>query len=258
MARTATTTASFSLSSSDLLTSPINISTSQQLKKAGSKLGLVQTTGLAIKTTSYGGAQAIDTTVLFRGDDYTANGANKVYLKNLSTIASEYFTVYMTGHTADGAHDATNSTITGLTEIGRLYAGDWAFFPYSAEGGTKETFTCQVTNTWAAGDTVVFDGVTITAANSTANNIATQIDNAQYPNWVTSVSTDTVTFVARQSRSDLEVDSGEGSGEIQYNTAGNGDLTITTSSNGTRSISDIYIKPSVHTEMSLEHMLIHE
>ena len=258
MARTATTNVSFTLSSTDLLTSPVNINASNLLTKAGSRLGLSQTTGLAINTTSFASSGVIDTVVLFRGDDYTDNGANKVYLRNLSTIATEYFTIYMTGHTADGAHDATNSTITGLTEIGRLYAGDFAFFPYSAEGGTKETFTCEVTNTWAAGDTIVFDGVTVTAANSTAANIATQIDNAQYPNWITSVSSATVTFVARQSRSDLEVDSGEGSGEIQFNTAGNGDLTIVTTVNGTKSISDIYIKPSVHTEMSLEHMLIHE
>tara|TARA_R110002153_G_C13217485_1_gene488500 strand:- start:326 stop:1090 length:765 start_codon:yes stop_codon:yes gene_type:complete len=254
MARTSTTTASFSLSSSDLLSSPLTISTSKQLLKAGSKLGLSQTTGLAIKTTTYASSGVIDTTVLFRGDDYAANGANKVYLKNLSTIASEYFTVYMTGHTADGAHDATNSTITGLTEIGRLYAGDFAFFPYSAEAGTKEAFTVTVANTWAAGDTFEFDGVKVVAANSTVANVATQIDNAQYPNWVTSVSTAVVTFVSRASRGDLEIDATE----AVSTTAGDGTGAVATTVAGTKSISDIYIKPSVHTEMSLEHLLIHE
>ena len=254
MARTATTTASFSLSSSDLINSPLNINTSKQLLKAGSKLGLTQTTGLAIKTTSFASSGVIDTVVLFRGDDYTANGANKVYLKNLSTITSEYFTVYMTGHTADGAHDATNSTITGLTEIGRLYAGDFAFFPYSAEAGAKETFTVTIADTWAAGDTFEFDGVKVIAANSTVANIAAQIDNAQYPNWVTSVSSAVVTFVSRASRGDLEIDTTE----AVSTTAGDGSGAVATTVTGTKSISDIYIKPSVHTEMSLEHMLIHE
>ena len=254
MARTSTTTASFSLSSSDLLSSPLTISTSKQLLKAGSKLGLSQTTGLAIKTTTYASSGVIDTTVLFRGDDYAANGANKVYLKNLSTIASEYFTVYMTGHTADGAHDATNSTITGLTEIGRLYAGDFAFFPYSAEAGTKEQFTVTIASTWAAGDTFEFDGVKVVAANSTVANIASQIDNAQYPNWVTSVSSAVVTFVSRASRGDLEIDTTE----AISTTAGSGTGAVATTVAGTKSISDIYIKPSVHTEMSLEHLLIHE
>tara|TARA_R110000823_G_scaffold200420_1_gene331456 strand:- start:353 stop:1117 length:765 start_codon:yes stop_codon:yes gene_type:complete len=254
MARTATTTASFSLSSADLINSPLNITTSKQLLKAGSKLGLTQTTGLAIKTTSFASSGVIDTVVLFRGDDYSANGANKVYLKNLSTIASEYFTVYMTGHTADGAHDATNSSITGLTEIGRLYAGDFAFFPYSAEAGTKEAFTVTIADTWAAGDTFEFDGVKVIAANSTVANIAAQIDNAQYPNWVTSVSSAVVTFVSRSSRGDLEIDTTE----AVSTTAGDGSGAVATTVTGTKSISDIYIKPSVHTEMSIEHMLIHE
>ena len=113
-------------------------------------------------------------------------------------------------------------------------------------------------NTWAAGDTIVFDGVTIVAANSTVANIATQIDNAQFPNWVTSVSSATVTFVARYAGDYIEVDAGEGTGEIQYNTAGNGDLTISTTVEGTRSVSDIYIRPSVHTGMTYETMLFHE
>jgi len=254
----AITTATLTITSSDLLSNNLAIATSSTLTKAGTRTGLSETSGLARKTLSFSGSGVIDTSLLFRGDDYTTNGANKVYIKNTSTVAAEYVTIYLTGHTADGAHDATDPTITGLTEIGRLYAGDFTFFPWNANGGTKETFTCEVTNTWAAGDTVVFDGVTITAANSTVANIATQIDNAQFPNWVTSVSSATVTFVSRYSRNDLEIDSGEASGEIQFNTAGNGDLTIVTTVNGTKSISDIYVKPSVHTDVTLEYMLIHE
>ena len=120
MARTATTTVSFSLSSSDLTSSALNISASQQLKKAGSRLGLSQTTGLAIKTTSSASAAVITADPLFRGDGATADKANKVYLRNLSTIDSEYFTVYI-----------------DQEEMGRLYAGDFAFFPWKAASGTK-------------------------------------------------------------------------------------------------------------------------
>ena len=251
----ATTTATITLDSSDLLTDVLALSTTSTLTKAGSSTGVTQTTGLARKTTAFDSSGVIDSVVLYRADDYTDNGANKIYLKNTSSTPAEYFTVYLTGDRATGAHGSGD---TSLTELGRLYAGDWAFFPWNATGGTKETFTCVVGNTWAAGDTIVFDGVTIVAANSTVANIAAQIDNAQFPNWVTSVSSATVTFVARQSSVFYEVDAGEGSGEIQYNTAGNGDLTISTTVEGTRSVSDIYIKPSVHTDMTVEHMLIHE
>ena len=96
-----TTSAALTLSSSDLTSNSLSISTSTTLNKAGLYAGLTDTSGLARRTTSFASSGVIDTVVLFRGDDYTSNGANKVYLKNLSTTASEYFTIYLTGHTAD-------------------------------------------------------------------------------------------------------------------------------------------------------------
>ena len=69
--------------------------------------------------------------------------------------------------------------------MGRLYAGEWAFFPWSAVDGTEETFTITIANTWAAGDTWDFDGVTTTAANSTVADIAAQIHAQNFPNWTT-------------------------------------------------------------------------
>jgi hypothetical protein len=246
----ATTIATISISSTDLLSSNLAFTSANPLNKAGLDTGVTSTTGLARTATSYASSGVIDTTVLYRADDYTADKANKIYLKNLSTDATEYYTIYMTGDRAK----STDTDATALIELGRLYSGDWAFFPWNATGGTKETFTCVVGNTWAAGDTVVFDGVTIVAANSTVADIATQIDAAQFPNWITSVSSATVTFVSRQSRADIEIDTSE----IVATTAGDGDLTISTTAEGTRSLSDIYIKPSVHTSMTIEHMLFHE
>ena len=250
----ATTTATLTLFSDNLTSNSLNLSTESVLTKAGTVTGISDTSGLARKTTSFASSGVIDTVVLFRGDDYTSNGSNKVYLKNLSTTASEYFTIYMTGHTADGAHDATDLTTTALTEIGRLYAGDFAFFPWNANAGVKEQFTVTIANTWASGDTFEFDGVKVVAASSTVNNVAAQIDNAQYPNWVTSVSGAVVTFVSRYSRGDLEIDTSE----AVSTTAGDGTGAVATTVEGTKSQSDIYIKPSVHTSMALEHMLFYE
>ena len=245
----ATVSASLTLTSSDLTTGGIAVSTSTNLVKAGTKkTGLSQTTGLATKTTSYASAGVIDSSVLYRGDDYTADGANKVYLKNLSNVAAEYFTVYLTG---SGGTDGG-----GVTELGRLYAGDFAFFPWNATGGTKETFIATIANTWAAGDTWEFDGVEITAADSTVANIATLIDECHFPNWVTSRSTAAVTFVARYAQDAGTVVTA--TADITVVTAGDGDSVVSSSALGTKSLSDIWIKPSVETEMSLEHMLIHE
>ena len=146
---------------------------------------------------------------------------------------------------------------SGVTELGRLYAGDWAFFPWNATGGTKETFITTIANTWAAGDTWEFEGVQIVAADSTVANIATLIDEAQFPNWVTSRSTAAVTFVARESvdtgtvvivTADMEL--------IQSSTGAT--AVVSSAALGTKSLSDIYIKPSVHTGITYECMLIHQ
>ena len=247
----ATTTATITLASADLLTDALSFSTTATLTQAGNSTGLTATTGLARRTTSYASSGVIDTTVLYRADDYTDDGANKLYLKNTSTTPAQYFTIYLTGDRATEVHGNADE---GLTEIGRLYAGDWMFMPWNANSGTKETFTVTIANTWAAGDTFEFDGVTVVAADSTLNNIAAQIDAAQYPNWVTSVSSAVVTFVSRYSRADLEIDTSE----AVSTTAGDGTGAVATTVTGVRSKSDIYIKPSVHTSMTLEHMLFYE
>ena len=235
----ATTIATISLTSTDLLSSALAFTQTNPLNTAGSATGLTLTSGLARTTTSYASSGVIQSTTLYRSDDATTNGANKIYLKNLSTTAAEYYTVFIDEE-----------------EMGRLYAGDWAFFPWSATGGTKETFITTIANTWAAGDTWEFDGIEITAANSTVADIAAQIDNAHFPNWTTTISTAAVTFTARHA-----MDAGTvvtATADIAVSTAGDGDAVVSSAAMGMATDSDIMIIPSVHTEMNLEHMLFHQ
>ena len=235
----ATTIATISLSSSDLLTDTLALSDTATLTTAGTATGLTLTSGLGRTTTLYGSSGTIESTTLYRSDDATADGANKIYLKNISATPAEYFTVFIDEE-----------------EMGRLYAGDWAFFPWSATGGTKETFITTIANTWAAGDTWTFDGITVTAADSTIANIATLIDNAHFPNWTTTRSTAAVTFTARHA-----MDAGTvvtATADIAVSTAGDGDAVVSSSALGVATESDIMIIPSVHTTMTLEHMLFHE
>ena len=63
-----------------------------------------------------------------------------------------------------------------------------------------------------------------------------------------------VTFVARYGNAGIEIDTSE----AVSTTAGDGTGAVATTVEGTRSVSDIYLKPRVHTAMTLEHMLIHE
>jgi hypothetical protein len=112
-----TTTATISLSSRDLTSDELSLTSTATLTKAGSpRIGLTDTSGLARKTTT-----STATITLFDGADYTDNMAGKIYIKNLSTTASEYITIFMNSE-----------------KIGHLYAGDWAFLPYAADADTND------------------------------------------------------------------------------------------------------------------------
>ena len=114
----ATTTAQLILTSTDLLSDSLSLSAISTLTTAGSSTGLTGTSGLGRKTTSSSSQY-----ILFDADDYSSGPAkaHKIYLKNTSTTAAEYFTI------------TANSE-----DIGRLYAGDWAFFPWNNHDGSAD------------------------------------------------------------------------------------------------------------------------
>ena len=237
----ATTIATISLTSTDLLSSALAFTSTNPLNTAGTATGLTLTSGLARTTTSYSGSGVIESTNLYRSNDATDNGANKVYLKNLSTTAAEYFTVFI-----------------DQEEMGRLYAGDWAFFPWSAKSGTKETFIMTVGGTWVAGETLEFDGVLTTAANTTVADIAAQVDAQHFPNWTTTISGAAVTFTARESIDTGTVVTATADWVIVQSGGSDATAVVSSAAMGTATDSDIMVIPSVHTSMTLEHMLFNE
>ena len=110
-----TTTATITISSSNLTGDPLSLSTTATLYKAGQTVGLENTSGVGrTKVTSTG------QTTLYDGVSY-ANGSHKVYLANKSTDATEYFTIEMNSE-----------------QIGKLYAGDWMFIPWEANADTND------------------------------------------------------------------------------------------------------------------------
>ena len=237
----ATTTATITLASTDLLTDELSLASTATLTTAGTSTGVTQASGLSRKTTSAAAAAAIQAVNLYRAADYTADGANKVYIKNTSTTAAEYFTVHI-----------------DQEEIGRLYAGDWMFMPWNATSGTKRVGTVTIAATWAVGDTWEFDGITMTAASTATAGVAAQIDALNYPNWTTTyVATEsTIIFTERYASSASYTALVTADGTL--NTAGNGTADISSAAVGSKSESDITIRPSVHTDMTYECMLIHE
>jgi len=232
-------TAAISLSSAadDLTSNALTISTSTALTKAGGSTAIAETSGLARKTTT-----AIAPYTLFYADDYTADKAHKLYVKNIETTTGLFFTIS-----------------NGDETLGRIYAQDWALIPWSAVNGTKATFTITLTNTWATGDTLIFDGVTATnGATETGTGFVDIIKTLSYPNWTVAETAATVcTFTAK--RSDyLGLIEASTTSDDWVKSSSSGVNTVARGTVAVASANDIKITPSTTASHTLEYMLFNE
>jgi hypothetical protein len=119
----ATTTATITLSSSDIADNSMSISNTATLYTAGTNTGITETTGLARKKFATASEFILLDSGLAQGiaGDVTADKAAKVYMKNMNERGdgTKYFAV-----------------LINSIEIGRLYGGDWMFFPW--DGGSNK------------------------------------------------------------------------------------------------------------------------
>jgi hypothetical protein len=206
----ATTTASFTLASSDIASSPVSVSTSSTLRKAGLTTGVDQITGMSrrILKSSETGKTLLISPALYGmtlvkeidggtgADDITANTANFTSSAAVDLGVNVGMTAYGTGIT-DGTTVATIESTTALSlsanpaaaiganegtvafferatankankvyicnsstsdtdyvvitinqeEIGRLYAGDWMFMPWSVSDLDSEIYVTAAVQT---------------------------------------------------------------------------------------------------------------
>ena len=126
----ATTTAAITLTSSDIADSAISISNTSTLTTAGTNTGLVETTGLARKKFATSGNTILLDHGLAGGiaQDVTADKSAKVYIRNINDRG-------------DGTKFV--NILLAAVEIGRLYGGDWMFFPWSGGSGKDVEFTAS-------------------------------------------------------------------------------------------------------------------
>jgi len=106
----ATTTASITLSSSDLLTDNLSLSSTMNLYQNG-------TTATGLDECNYHRANiptGTNFTLIQESAALNTSGANYVYIINKNTDVTDYVTISIRSEV-----------------IGHLYAGDWMFVPYS-------------------------------------------------------------------------------------------------------------------------------
>ena len=130
----ATTTASLTLTSTDLFDDSLSLSNTSTLHKAGTTIGLDQTTGLT--KTYVTATQQFDPFPVVKGTT-NADENGRVYIANLSEDETEYIIV----------------TIGDLV-IGRLYAGDFMWMPWSPK--EQHTNDLEITPSVATGMWIEF------------------------------------------------------------------------------------------------------
>ena len=137
----ATTTATITLSSSDLLSNALSLSATQTLYKAGTTTGLdsIQYERLEIPTGDV--YDLVDATAL------GANKANKVYIANKHTDETKYVDIYI-----------------AALNIGRLYAGDWMFIPLEAAAATQDVGIEAISAAQVVEFALIHEGKTLVAS----------------------------------------------------------------------------------------------
>jgi hypothetical protein len=126
----ATTTARLTINSSDLTSAPLSLTTTNTLHKSGGCTGIDVIEQGTKRSAAAGNVTVLDADL--SGASWTANGSNKVYIANLSTSTTEYWTIKLDSTTAE--------------EIGRLYGGDWMFIPWAADTADDIIATSSDTN----------------------------------------------------------------------------------------------------------------
>ena len=121
----ATTTATITLSSSDIADNALSLSNTMTLTTAGTTTGIAETTGLArLKIAS---TTLTDLITVANVTGFTAAKSAKVYIKNTGTDSAKFGII--------GIGDSGGTP----TNIGRLYGGDWMLFPWDGNSGEDIT-----------------------------------------------------------------------------------------------------------------------
>ena len=122
----ATTTATITLASADMMDNSISISNTATLTTAGTATGLTETTGLARR--KFASSSKVDL-VTIANTDIPTDKSTKIFIRNTNARNSSKYVIIL-----------LNSQ-----EIGRLYGGDWMFMPLL--GGSGEDIEIDPSDT---------------------------------------------------------------------------------------------------------------
>ena len=131
----ATINAILNISSADLSSSPLALTKTMTMTKAGSSNGLEFTSGLVRRKLT--AVTAIDLVTV--GEQMygtpTASKANKLYVKNTGSSSTDYVEIAIGDSAADSGEELLATGGNSKITLGKLFGGDWMLIPF--EGSTS-------------------------------------------------------------------------------------------------------------------------
>jgi hypothetical protein len=129
----ATINATINVSSSDLTSSPLALSKTMTMTKAGLSTGLEFTSGLVRrKLTAITKIDLVTVGAQMYGTP-TASKANKLYIKNTGSSSVDYVEIAI-GDKAGGSPEAAEELLgtagDSFITLGKLFGGDWMLIPF--------------------------------------------------------------------------------------------------------------------------------
>ena len=126
----ATINATITVSSADLTSSPLALSKTMTMTKAGTSTGLEFTSGLVRrKLTAITAIDLVTVGAQMYGTP-TSAGANKLYIKNTGSSSVDYIDIAIGSDNADAGEELLATTGNSKITLGKLFGGDWMLIPF--------------------------------------------------------------------------------------------------------------------------------
>jgi|TARA_R110002167_G_C12503193_1_gene636539 hypothetical protein len=126
----ATINATINVASADLTSSPLALSKTMTMTKAGTNTGLEFTSGLVRRKLTATTAIDLVTVGAQMYGTPTAAGANKLYIKNTGSSSVDYIDVAIGDAAADTADELLATVGNSKITLGKLFGGDWMLIPF--------------------------------------------------------------------------------------------------------------------------------
>jgi hypothetical protein len=126
----ATINATINVASADLTSSPLALSKTMTMTKAGTNTGLEFTSGLVRRKLTATTAIDLVTVGAQMYGTPTAAGANKLYIKNTGSSSVDYIDVAIGDAAADAADELLATVGNSKITLGKLFGGDWMLIPF--------------------------------------------------------------------------------------------------------------------------------